>query len=51
MNVEIAKFLTSPTEPPSGVSGQQINPHCVLCNFLGGINLPVFSVGVLILLK
>ena len=51
ITVEIAKFFTRPIEPPSGVSGGQIIPHCVLCSFLGGTNFEFFSVGVLTRLK
>ena len=44
-------FFTTPTDCPSGVSAGQIYPHCVPCCFLGGINLPHFSIGVFTLLK
>ena len=40
-----------PTEAPSGVSAGHKNPHDELCNFLGGTNLPLLSIGVLIRLK
>ena len=45
------RFFTTPTPAPSGLSAKHINPHCVLCNFLGGINLPLLSIGVFTLLK
>ena len=51
MCAKYERFFTTPTLWPSGLSAGQINPHCVLCNFLGGINLPLLSIGVLILRK
>ena len=46
--VVMARFLTRPTEAPSGVSEGQMMPHCVGCSFLGCTSFPVFSMDVLI---
>ena len=43
----MARFLTRPTEPPSGVSAGHMIPHCVLCSLRGWMSLPDFSIGVL----
>lgn len=44
-------FLTTPTEPPSGVSAGHKSPHDVLFNLRGGISFPLLSIGVFTLLK
>ena len=42
-----ARFLTSPMDPPSGVSQGQIMPHCVLWSWRGLACLPSRPSGVL----
>ena len=50
-NVIKDKFLTKPHAWPSGVSAGHSIPQWVLCNCLGFVIFPVFSKGVLSLLK
>ena len=47
----IDRCFLKPIFAPSGVSTGHIYPQEVACNFLGGINFPLLSIGVFILLK